>query len=473
MVRSSAVVYLTLTEVEVAFSSDTNISDSEQSRTASNTLPSLLRTRLAMGGSAFSAGPDALFTPRMPKAVYETAKTRCHALLLELYSCVASPIEGPAKADFGDIDILVAWPKRDGLAGRDGLAVMAQALGAARVIEEKGPIASGHLAIPWPPEHSQNAADLRAEERSEGELRGEWHIQVDVKVCGSLQDVQWALFHHAHGDMWNILSSIVRPYGLTVDDTALWLRIPEVEAVNRKRAKVLLTRDPVAVLHFLGLPVLGFWEAPLDAPDALYSYAARCRLFCARPPPARDGDGEGAGTVVEHRRALKSNDRRRMAYRPVFRRWIEEFLPQCREQGRFLEVQTTREQVTEEALDRFHVRAEYTSRRAEFLLETQRDATWRLIKASVPAVTSSSNPRDMTYQACLIKALRNIIMESDTSYGIQAPAGLRDQDGFFVTEKVMDFVAGNRDEIGRLAYKRHHEAFLEHKERLALKGGQV
>jgi hypothetical protein len=59
------------------------------------------------------------------------------------------------------------------------------------------------------------------------------------------------LFKHAHGDLWNLIGSTIRPFGFTVDEEALWVRIPEIEKFNKKRAKVLLTRNPAETVHFL------------------------------------------------------------------------------------------------------------------------------------------------------------------------------------------------------------------------------
>lgn len=106
-----------------------------------------------MGGSAFATGEDPLWTPRMPKAVYENVKSRCHASLMGIYSCVASPIDGPGKTDFGDIDILVAWPKGVTTTKEETLNTIATALKATRVIADKGKIISAHFALEWPDEH--------------------------------------------------------------------------------------------------------------------------------------------------------------------------------------------------------------------------------------------------------------------------------------------------------------------------------
>ena len=103
-----------------------------------------------MGGSAFAAGAKPLHTPRMPKSVYNLVKSRCHAILRDHYYCVASPIDGPGKKDFGDVDILTAWPKYPATSRQEALETMSKALNATRMIADKGKDISGHLAIPWP-----------------------------------------------------------------------------------------------------------------------------------------------------------------------------------------------------------------------------------------------------------------------------------------------------------------------------------
>lgn len=132
------------------------------------------------------------------------------------------------------------------------------------------------------------------------------------------------LFKHAHGDIWNLVGSTIRPFGLTVDEEALWLRIPEIEAYDRNSAKVMLTKDPVAVLRFLGLAVDNFWEEPFPSVEAMFDYVTTCRLFWVRPMTEEDeGNVDGAGVSGGEvgTKRLKHNDRRRMKGRPVYRRW--------------------------------------------------------------------------------------------------------------------------------------------------------
>ena len=148
-----------------------------------------------MGGSAFTSGPDALSTPRMPLPIYELVKSQCASRLLTDFIIVASPIDGPGKSDFGDVDILVAWPKdealRDATVITDKEAVMKRVgaiLGAVRLSHDSGCIMSAHYALPWPKE-------------DDGISDEEKFVQIDVRVCQTFAEVQWMLFKHAHGDL--------------------------------------------------------------------------------------------------------------------------------------------------------------------------------------------------------------------------------------------------------------------------------
>src|SRR5687767_4993582 len=148
-----------------------------------------------MGGSAFSVGPDPLDTPRMPPDVYEAVKAHCSAKLQELFICVASPIEGPGKTDYGDVDILLAWPKTPFADKSTALDAVKSTLSARRAIMNLGET-SANFAIPWPSDNQDHTSQSK-------------FIQVDVRICDTLQSLHWILFKHAHGDIWNILGSMI------------------------------------------------------------------------------------------------------------------------------------------------------------------------------------------------------------------------------------------------------------------------
>ncbi|OLN97085.1 hypothetical protein CCHL11_02166 [Colletotrichum chlorophyti] len=393
-----------------------------------------------MGGSAFQS----LNTPRMPSDVYELVKARCHAALRELYLCVASPIEGAEKNDFGDIDILVAWAKTPFASKDDARAAIRTALGAEDAKYEN---VGDHYAIAWPD-------DTSIPQR---------HIQVDLTICSSLDRMQWILFKHAHGDFWSIIGTVIRPYGLTVDEQALWLRIPDIEKFNKNKAKIHLTSDLHDILHFLDLQVDTNWDRPFASRNDLYEYATSCRMFWvwskedALSTMTASSEAVSESNSNDGGKKINSKDKRRMRTRPGFSKWVDEFIPRCREQGRFSEERTSRETVRDEAFARFPgAKEEYSLRLEEFLRCREKDRAVAEIKAIVP-VAESGNTRQAQYRGCLIKALIQILIEGDNSYGIVPDVSLEGG--------ITQFLKKHGDVIGNEAMARHQRKYEEHQQK--------
>ena len=432
-----------------------------------------------MGGLAFASGPDALNTPRMPRQVYLGMKEQCFEKFQEHFEVVESPIEGPGKIDFGDIDILLFGPRTFLSDGSPMLEHLQSIIGGIKVIAEKGEEVSAHFAIPWSQPSISTAEKPHSESSSDTPV--ERYIQVDVRVCTDLQRLRWILFKHAHGDAWNMIGTTIRPFGLTVDETALWLRVSEIEKADKKRAKVLLTSDPDQVLEFLNLPRDRFWGGPFDSCHDLFEYVAQCRMFWVSPsPPAplhkQDGIAGSEGisvaekedTVSNDKRKLKANDRRRMNLRPAFRSWVEDFIPECRRQGRSPEPRTSRDEVTREAFAAFgpDVEKEFFSRRTEFLLEQDRLHIWTgVIKTTIPQPEDRTDQRMLQYRGTIVKAFKKIILDADDSYGVDRPDDLQNEEGFYDTDKVVAFIREHEAKVGQVAWERQHRAYLDKKER--------
>ncbi|KAL2263851.1 hypothetical protein VTK26DRAFT_4760 [Humicola hyalothermophila] len=423
-----------------------------------------------MGGSAFSSLPNPPYTPRMPPAIYRRVASACQAALRELFIYVATPIEGPEKKDYGDVDILVAlersfvFPKNHDTTQRsphDLMRAILQRLSAEyAIVHPTG--TSANLAVKWPPEE---LSELERAANGQQESKDKY-IQVDVRICPDPDQLCWTLFKHAHGDLWNLLGSTIRPFGLTVDEEALWIRIPEIERIDRKKAKVRLTRDPVEVLHFLGMKVEGFWTEPFESVDALFEYVTTCRLFWVHDVPPKgelEGDVNEVGVMGGEagRRRLGSNDRRRMKGRPVFRRWINEFIPRLRAQGKFMltdseiSVHHIRETVRDEAFASFHVEAEYKTRLKEWRLKREAEEMKGLLKELTPATL------DPQIRACVVSALKKVVMEDDHSFGVTPSDPLKDDEGFYKIAAVYDFVRDNWEQIRDVAWERQKQRARE------------
>lgn len=451
-----------------------------------------------MGGNAFASGSDPLYTPRMPPDVYNTTRQACLDTLQKLFRHVAIPVEGPAKSDYGDIDIFLSQdeqspanegPHEEGSTdtARTSLEVAARELGAVRTISANAHVLSA--AIPWPKDHPyQSMVVLESIPRrrdpvdpltsnsinpywpvGDGKLRStesqggleDRYIQVDLHLKASYEEMRWMLFRYGHGDMWNILGSIIRPFGLTADEVGLHIRIPEIEASNRKNCRVLLTKDPERVLDFLGLDHDdGQWERPFKTVDEAFDYAACCRLFFVRP------SGEGHGESMREEELATGRDRRRVKARPLYRQWLDEFLATCRAKGHCRSRGLTRETVRDEALSTFGVRQEWESRLAAFRREQQRTSLAReVIKPALPQGDSLIETPQMRGLAAA--TMKKVIMLGDTSFGDESLAAeaaqLKDGEGVYDEKAVGDFVRAHWRATLAVAKERNRQNQMQRK----------
>lgn len=385
----------------------------------------------------------------MPTGVYLHVRQHCHRLLFQHFFCVATPIDGPGKKDFGDVDILVCHHKLGKtLDDRQWVEELANILDAVDYIYTKGNGASANFAIPWP---EQFINDTDTEKR---------YIQVDIRVCETLKHLNWILFKHAHGDLWSIVGSMIRPYGVTVDESGFWLRIEEIESTNKNRAKVFLTDEPAKVLSFLGFPIDDYWERPFDSVNDMFEYSTKSPL--AYIPGDQDKADASSGIDAE---TLSSNDRKRVRMRPVYRQFVESFIPDCQRRGRFKQQQTSRKEVTDRAMTHFGVTTEYTQRRREYIIEQHRDMVYRtLIKDAIGPVEDAGDIRSVNYRSHLIKALKLTILEGSEEFGCKF-----DQsnviDGMVDAAKVEEFIQRHREAIGRAAIEKQHIQYLASEKR--------
>lgn len=350
-----------------------------------------------MGGFAFADPKDptkSLYTPRMPPHIYKHIRDRALRILRsEFFAQAECPIEAPAKIDHGDVDILVASPRDPAHAD---VASLAAALGATQY-KENSP--TTNFALPWPTVQELSASvktesathpyTADAEEQdghlygvSRGNDGGARHnnintdrtdppryIQLDVHVCLTPEQFQWELFHQAHGDLWNMLGGMIRPYGLIVNHIGLYLRLAGVENISRDQRTIQLTTSPSAVLKFLDLDEKNYWTR-FESLEAMFSYAASCRFY---DPKAYEG-----------KKDLKANDRLRMKKRPMYMKWYEGYLKEHKEDppGRMAGVD--RQEVIEEAKKVFAVAREYEEKRAKGLRIMGEEKFWSGIRKGLP-----------------------------------------------------------------------------------------
>ncbi|KAK6846300.1 hypothetical protein PG987_001488 [Apiospora arundinis] len=408
-----------------------------------------------MGGQIFAGVTNPLYTPRMPPGVYQHVKAACHEKLRDAFEHVATPIEGPEKADFGDIDFLV-YSKSIDPQDKSWQREAYIALSAEDHFSQQSPAAS--FAIPWPESLPVGVEDLHEEELSDKTR----YIQVDVQVCENLDTFRWSVFKHDHGDLWNLLGSTIRPFGLTIDHKALYVRIAEIEKFDKKKAKIFLSSDPETVLNFLGLDPQR-WKQPFATLEETYEYTATCRFFWVKPESENGSDVSDEERIGGEftRKNLKSNDRQRMDKRPMFNKWIKEFIPKCREQHRFTERPTDREGTLEAAFEQFGVRETYDTRVLEFRKKRQAETLWKeVIKPAVPI--EGINPM---FRGCATNGLKKIILQGDESFGGLSNESLKDENGLFDEDAVRRFSKAHWKEVADIAFQRNHDRLLAKREK--------
>lgn len=181
------------------------------------------------------------------------------------------------------------------------------------------------------------------------------YVQVDVQSVTSEELFEWQLFHCSYGDFWNILGTAIRPFGLTANERGLFLRISEIEHVNKDRSLVFLCSEPDAVLVFCTGMGVEEYKRGWGSVGDMFGWLSRGRFMRKE-------------SFVRSR--LKANDRKRMGQREVYRRFVEECVPGWAEHipgGR--NEPDTREEVLEEALLLFGKREDHNRKIEEWRTE--------------------------------------------------------------------------------------------------------
>jgi len=328
-------------------------------------------TSSVMGGSAFARtvghSGKPIKTPRMSPEVYHEIARYCQTKLETLFERVSIPREAPGKADFGDVDFIVEGPRSVAATGGMWTAVE-EALGAEARLHNGG---SHSYAIPHP-------------------AMPEAHVQVDVELlsekgaAGSIGLFQWTLFMKGDSDLTQIIGISHHSLGLCCNDRGLHIRVAEIECYNKKDASLFLTRDPYKAMEFYGFDISKYQDGFAEETH-LFDWASSGRFF------RRD--------VLDHR-VEKASERSRRAKRPMYRRFVEDYVPTRLDEGTATAL--TRQEVLEEALDFFDKHAEYKAMMTAHRLKEAEEELWTGIRTRLPVGGNSL--------ATTLKALRRWVM---------------------------------------------------------------
>lgn len=308
-----------------------------------------------MGGNAFRE----YSTPRLPTSLYEHLRSQTIDVLQPFYTSVGSPVPGPGKLDHGDIDIIVtgaigSLPEREEGPSRERTSAL---LGAVTYMEI-GPTIS--YLVPLSP----NEATVLPPGISPLHQHQDHFFQIDIHATPTLSTYNWLLFNHSHSDLFSLLGTAIRPFGLTITDTAVFIRSAEIEAAGQgRRARIFVTDSPRRCWEdVLGFPDWETYYSPQRWPtlEAMYAFITQCRFFMF--------------SEFEQGRSLNSGERQRMKSRPAYRGFVEEYVPELLrvepdfgERGKGL----TREMVWQEVMEGFQGVKEEANRKLKLWREEE------------------------------------------------------------------------------------------------------
>ena len=340
-----------------------------------------------MGGGAFAhavaPSEPTLNTPRMSPQEYANIKLIYLKRLQDYFSgCrVVCLTEAPEKADYGDMDLFVAFDQIVNFVD------MANHLGAVGVIchgsskftlgVPKTNVPNSRPVVVYKHVHGNRAQNF---DRSTA-ATDEEYAQIDVDIIPS-QLLDWYTFYSAYGDMAGLLGHIVRNFGFTVSDRGLKLRMKELDFsktvlhvnIADRDGTIFLSHDPRLVMRFLGLTVERY-DAGFDTMDEFYGWLGACRLLSAE--------------AIKLKRD-NAHERNREQKRTVFSNFFNEWLParmdldvEQKQLNRPDSLQSLRQKYLDEAIDFFGKRDEYVAKHDRVVLTINCDMAANLLKPLV------------------------------------------------------------------------------------------
>lgn len=366
----------------------------------------------------------------MSLETYQQVTTDVTTKLKTLFNRVTTPREAPGKLDFGDIDILV-----EGMRDPNDKNIYKTIK---ELIDADYYVPSHHFALKHP-----SIPDA--------------YVQIDVEISpgSGTEDgaelFKWTKFMKGDSDLVQIIGVIHRSLGLTMNDRGLHVRVEEVQAYNKKKSMIFLTRDPDEAMDFYGYDKAKYHQGFMDETD-LFDWATNGRWFFWK--------------VYEDRDEV-SKDRTRMIQRHMFRRFVKEYMPACgkgtvgprtsEDEAGARDDNPLRKMVLEEALQTFNKRKEYEAVMMEHWTKGVEEALWLQINDSIPLQDAS---RGIT-----LKGLKRWVAFEDgqpyiTKEPISGSQKLKWSD-YVSNDSVVDvlaWIAENREQIYKLEKDRTEEA---------------
>lgn len=337
--------------------------------------------------------------------------------------------------------------------------------------------------------------------------RDDRFVQVNIRICPSLESLEWLLFRHSHEDLWTILNQTMHEYHLLVDHVGLWLQHPDVLYERQPLTKVLLTSEPVRCLQFLGLPVKRYFEGPFIDIDEMFEYMALCEEFQVLPKSWEElllFDVE----VEKEKEALKMANwvgtkpidipgaKKAVQKNPIyyienncspqahiwlqlirdcpnFRLWETVWTRKWLNEGKYLEPRITLEEIYAKAMKTFgpDVKYDYETQKAAADIRFHKEKIWYLIVCPLfPEITSKSNvPYKVLQRLGSLRAVKKIILDRSDTYGLVASKHMFDKFGYINVDYVRMWLNEKKDIIEDAAMLRFDGAWAERQQRSTVK----
>ncbi|KAL6302787.1 hypothetical protein BKA93DRAFT_736030 [Sparassis latifolia] len=216
-----------------------------------------------MGGNALKTLLPTASFPRMSPTVYRSLKAQLLSRIQPLYELVAVPREAPEKVDYGDIDLVVAYPR----AGLTHQMVTEALRATCSVPPDGGRVTNFALAA--------IAFQLGDKDVSAKNGAAQVFYQVDINVMADKAEWEDQMFTSSYGDVGLILGQMTRTIGLSFGVHGL------------KFADPLPTRPPIAfhicntlspILAYFGLS-MDRWAIGFSSQLEIFDWLATSTLF--------------------------------------------------------------------------------------------------------------------------------------------------------------------------------------------------
>lgn len=382
-----------------------------------------------MGGQTFAQfiTGNPVNVPRLSPETYHQIAAEITLKLETLFNHVTIPREGPGKSDYGDIDFLVEGIRQP--KDKSNIWSSVREVLGAELFAAPHHFGLKHPAIP------------------------DAYVQVDVELSpgngtkDGAELFEWMKFTKGDSDLLQIIGVVHRSLGITCNDKGMHIRVEEVESYNRKKSMLFLTRNPDQAMDFYGYDKAKYYEGFADETE-MFDWATNGRYFYWKVYEDRDEN---------------SNDRSRMNKRPMFRRFVHEYMPICGK-GTVTDMETQkarpcRQDVLQEALRMFDRYKEYEAIILEHKTKGVEDALWLQINNSIPSQNAG--------RSIILKGLKRwVAFHEGDPYITEQPiaTSLKLKWSDYVSDEaipdILVWITENQEQIRKLEEARANEARL-------------